>query len=71
MSQTEYHFGPTSSDYSGNATCCYCDGCGEEIGCLTPRRQAERTWEVEWQKGPAILCDRCIEDDDDQDTKGE
>lgn len=31
-----YFFGPTSSDYSGQANTVYCDCCGAEIGMYTP-----------------------------------
>ncbi len=62
-SDQDYHF-TSSSDYSGSAYCRACDGCGHEIGCLTPAKYAARTFDVSWQEEPAVLCDRCLEEDD-------
>lgn len=59
MSMNDYYF-TSSSDYSGSPTVVRCDGCGYEIGCLTPARAKEFAVNVDWQDEPAFLCAACM-----------
>jgi hypothetical protein len=61
MSEHEYHFGPTAGDASGAPALCHCDGCGCEVGMLTPARQKELRSESEYREGGVLLCRACRE----------
>jgi len=47
------------SDYSGPRKQYFCDGCGADMGMITPSEV--NRWVVVWQDEPATLCPTCEE----------